>query len=110
MVKLGGIGMRLGGFDFHDRDLPPSSHQLADAWRPSFDTCIEAFGVERAMFESNFPIDKSACTYRVMWNTFKRLAQGLSATEKASLFARTAVRVYRLPEELAQPAAACARL
>ncbi|MDO8704415.1 MAG: amidohydrolase family protein [Sulfuricaulis sp.] len=104
-VKLGGIGMRLGGFDFHDRDLPPTSRELAQAWRPSFETCVEAFGPERSMFESNFPVDKSACTYRVMWNTFKRLAQDYSASEKASLFAGTAVRVYRLPQALAQPAA-----
>jgi L-fuconolactonase len=103
-VKLGGIGMRLGGFDFHERPLPPSSKELAQAWGPYVQTCIEAFGPPRAMFESNFPVDKSCCTYRVMWNTFKRMAEGFSESEKADLFAGSAVRAYRLPAELAQAA------
>jgi L-fuconolactonase len=105
-VKIGGIGMRLGGFDFHDRELPPTSVELATAWRPDFDVCIAAFGPERAMFESNFPVDKSACTYRGIWNTFKRLAAEFSASEKAALFAETATRVYRLPATLAKSARA----
>lgn len=100
-LKLGGIGMRLAGFGFHDRDAPPTSQQLADAWHPAFETCMEAFGPDRLMFESNYPVDKSLCTYRAVWNTFKRLAGSLSTTEKGKLFAGTAVRVYRLPEELA---------
>jgi L-fuconolactonase len=103
-VKLGGIGMRLGGFDFHERALPPTSEEFAQAWGPYVQTCIEAFGPPRAMFESNFPVDKSCCTYRVMWNTFKRMAEGFSESEKADLFAGSAVRAYRLPAELAQAA------
>ncbi|MCW5653799.1 amidohydrolase family protein [Hydrogenophaga sp.] len=103
-VKLGGIGMRLGGFDFHDRDLPPTSEELAKAWGPYVQTCIEAFGTSRAMFESNFPVDKSCCTYRVLWNAFKRMAEGFSESEKNDLFAGSAVRAYRLPAELALPA------
>jgi len=103
-VKLGGIGMRLGGFDFHERALPPTSEELAQAWGPYVQTCIEAFGPSRAMFESNFPVDKSCCTYRVMWNAFKRMAEGFSESEKADLFAGSAVRAYRLPAELARPA------
>ena len=105
VVKIGGIGMRLGGFDFHDRDLPPTSAELAEAWMPYAETCIEAFGPERAMFESNFPVDKSCCSYRVMWNVFKRMARHFSAHEKKSLFAGNAVRVYRLPSVLAEPPA-----
>lgn len=102
LIKIGGIGMRLGGFDFHDRPLPPTSAELAEAWGPYAQICIGAFGPERAMFESNFPVDKSCCSYRVMWNTFKRMAQGFSADEKKALFAANAVRVYRLPTELAE--------
>jgi L-fuconolactonase len=103
-MKIGGIGMRLPGFDFMDRDLPPTSEELAQAFQPAFDVCVEAFGPSRCIFESNFPVDKACCSYRVMWNAFKRLAAGYSESEKASLFAGTAVRVYRLPESLAQPA------
>jgi predicted TIM-barrel fold metal-dependent hydrolase len=103
-IKLGGIGMRLGGFDFHERSLPPSSEELAEAWGPYVQTCIEAFGPQRAMFESNFPVDKSCCSYRVMWNSFKRMAEGFSETEKVDLFAGSAVRAYRLPEALTRPA------
>ncbi|MGQ0580391.1 MAG: amidohydrolase family protein [Reyranella sp.] len=95
-VKLGGLGMKMFGFDVHEGELPPSSEQLAMAWRPYIETCISAFGPSRAMFESNFPVDKGSYGYGVFWNACKRLAQGASATEKADLFHGTASRVYRL--------------
>ncbi len=95
-VKLGGLGMRLFGFDVHAGALPPSSEQLATAWRPYIETCIAAFGPERAMFESNFPVDKGSGSYPVFWNAFKRIAAGCSAAEKEALFSGTARRFYRL--------------
>jgi predicted TIM-barrel fold metal-dependent hydrolase len=60
------------------------------------ETCIEAFGVRRCMFESNFPVDKISAPYAVYWNAFKRLAAGASADDKAALFRDTAMRFYRL--------------
>jgi L-fuconolactonase len=95
-VKLGGLGMRINGFDFEAGGEPPSSEDLATAWRPYVETCIEAFGAERCMFESNFPVDKGSYNYAVCWNAFKRLASGASAGEKAALFSGTATRFYRL--------------
>ena len=95
-VKLGGLGMKMFGFDVHEGVLPPSSEQLATAWRPYIETCIAAFGPGRAMFESNFPVDKGSYGYGVFWNACKRLAEGASAAEKADLFCGTASRVYRL--------------
>jgi L-fuconolactonase len=95
-VKLGGQAMTIRGLTFHEEPLPPSSGELAKAWRPYMETCIEAFGAERCMFESNFPVDKGMCSYPVIWNAYKRLAAGYSATEKAALFHDTATRFYRL--------------
>lgn len=96
VVKLGGLGMRIGVFDFHQRAAPPTSQQIAEGWKPWIQTCIEAFGAERCMFESNFPVDKLSSGYAVLWNAFKRLAAGASAAEKTALFSGTATRVYRL--------------
>ena len=95
-VKLGGLGMRMFGFDVHAGDLPPGSEELATLWRPYVETCIDAFGSRRAMFESNFPVDKGSYGYGVFWNACKRLAHGASASEKADLFHGTASRFYRL--------------
>ncbi len=95
-VKLGGLGMRLFGFDVADKETPPSSEELAALWRPYIETCIAAFGVSRAMFESNFPVDKGSGSYQVFWNAFKRIATGCTADEKAALFSGTASRFYRL--------------
>jgi predicted TIM-barrel fold metal-dependent hydrolase len=95
-VKLGGLGMRMFGFDLHTRELPPGSEELAAAWRPYIETCITAFGPQRAMFESNFPVDKGGCGYAALWNAFKHIAAGCSAAEKAALFAGTATKFYRL--------------
>ncbi|MSO75671.1 MAG: amidohydrolase [Alphaproteobacteria bacterium] len=95
-MKLGGLGMKICGFDFDKLARPPSSEELATAWRPYIETCIEAFGVDRCMFESNFPVDKVSCGYAVLWNAFKRLAAGATPGEKQALFHDTAVKFYRL--------------
>ena len=95
-VKLGGIGMNYGGFNFHEKPDPPSSRILHDAWNPYVETCIEAFWTKRCMFESNFPVDKGNCSYPVVWNAFKRMAAGASDSEKADLFSLTATHAYRL--------------
>jgi predicted TIM-barrel fold metal-dependent hydrolase len=96
VVKLGGLAMRLLGYDFHERPMPPSSEDAAAAWRPYIESCIEAFGPERSMFESNFPPDKGQCSYQVIFNAFKRIAAPYSETEKTALFQKTATDFYRL--------------
>lgn len=95
-VKLGGLGMPRCGWDFHLHELPPSSADLVAAWQSYFEFCIDTFGPERCMLESNFPVDKFSCGYDVLWNAFKRMTRSFSATEKASLYQGTAARVYRL--------------
>jgi predicted TIM-barrel fold metal-dependent hydrolase len=96
VVKLGGLAMRLLGYDFHERPMPPSSEDVAAAWRPYIESCIEAFGPTRAMFESNFPPDKGQCSYQVIFNAFKRIAAQYSEAEKTALFSKTASDFYRL--------------
>ncbi len=94
--KLGGLGMVSVGYDFHEHDAPPGSEDLAAAWRPYIEHCIEAFGVDRCMFESNFPPDKQSCGYTELWNAFKRITAKASAAEKKALYSGTAAKVYRL--------------
>jgi L-fuconolactonase len=93
-VKLGGLGMRINGFGFEAGEVPPSSRHLAQAWRPYIETCIEAFGPARCMFESNFPVDKGSYGYGTLWNAFKRLTWNSSDDEIAALFGGTAARIY----------------
>jgi predicted TIM-barrel fold metal-dependent hydrolase len=95
-VKLGGLGMTKCGFGFEHRDKPPTSAELAEAWRPYIETCIEAFGPERCMFESNYPADRESCGYSAIWNAFKLIASGASAAEKSALFRDNAHRFYRI--------------
>jgi predicted TIM-barrel fold metal-dependent hydrolase len=102
-IKLGGLGMRIAGFDFEWRDMPPTSEQLAEAWRPTIETCIEAFGPARCMFESNFPPDKGVCSYAILWNAFKRIAAGYSEAEKTDLFSGSASRFCRIERDLSLP-------
>jgi predicted TIM-barrel fold metal-dependent hydrolase len=95
-VKLGALPIRLPGSSAN-RDMPPTSEETAEAWRPWMETSIELFGAGRCMFESNFPVQKRWSSYAVTWNAFKRLAGTASPAEKADLFAGTAARVYRVP-------------
>jgi predicted TIM-barrel fold metal-dependent hydrolase len=96
MVKLGGLAMRLLGYDFDRRPKPPSSEDAAAAWGAYIETCIEAFSAERCMFESNFPPDKGQCSYQLIFNAFKRIAAQYSEPEKTALFSGTATEFYRL--------------
>ena len=95
-VKLGGLGMPRNGFDWHLRDTPIGSEELAESMAPLLNFCIDQFGADRSMFESNFPVDKVSFSYSVLWNAFKRLSAGYSAEERADLFHDTATRVYRI--------------
>jgi predicted TIM-barrel fold metal-dependent hydrolase len=95
VVKLGGLGLRATGFGFHERADPVGSEEIANAWSPYIKTCIDTFGPGRAMFESNFPVDKVSCGYGTLWNVFKRIAAGYSADEKALMFKDNAERFYR---------------
>ena len=88
--------MPRSGFGWEARAVPPTSAELAEAVAPYYLTCIEQFGPNRCMFESNFPVDKLSYSYGVVWNSFKRMSQSFSAAERAALFHDTAVRGYRL--------------
>jgi predicted TIM-barrel fold metal-dependent hydrolase len=95
-VKLGGFGMPLFGFDFEKGELPPDSTSVAEAIRPYVETCVEAFGASRCMFETNFPVDKGCFAYGIAWNAYKRVTATLPPSERVALFHDTAARFYRI--------------
>jgi predicted TIM-barrel fold metal-dependent hydrolase len=68
---------------------------IGDVIKEILEACIEAFGPQRCMFESNFPVDLGSCDYDVRWNAFKVFVKGYSADEKTALFSGTAAKVYR---------------
>lgn len=96
LMKLGGLGQPNTGFRTTCAKPRASSSELAAEWRPYIETCIEVFGEDRCMFESNFPPDSGTANYPVLWNAFKRCVSGASSQAKAALFSGTATRVYRL--------------
>lgn len=95
-IKMGGLLMCLGNFDFSTAEMPPTSEQLAQLWRPYIEPCIELFGAGRCMASSNFPVEKAGTSYGTLWNAFKRITAACSPEEKGQIFSGTAKRVYRL--------------
>ena len=83
-------------FGYLNVDVPLSSKALAECLRPYVSRCIELFGAERCMFESNYPVEKMVTGYAVLWNAFKRITASATPAEKQSLYSATARRVYRL--------------
>ena len=102
VMKVGGAQQRVGAWEppFHNnlRQSPIGSTELCDLLYERYIYAIEAFGPDRCMFESNFPVDKECVSYRTLWNMFKLVAKraGLSTSEKTAVFSRTAQQVYRL--------------
>ena len=98
IMKLGGVGQLRYGYYWHDRETPIGSAELARELRPLMEYSIPQFGPDRCMFESNFPVDKVSYSYNVIYNAFKRLSAGYSATERAAMFHDTAARVYNISD------------
>ena len=97
-VKLSGILMPCTGIGrFHEREMPPTSDEVVEVVLPYFQHVIEQFGVDRCMFASNFPVDKVSCSYRVLFNAFKKICNkmGLSQEQKTLLFHGNALKIYR---------------
>lgn len=101
VVKLGGLAMAFCGLPDEGPVAGWSSERLAPLWKPYIETCIEAFGTKRAMFESNYPVDYWGADYGVLWNTFKRITAGASDDEKAALYAGNAARFYSITDMIA---------
>lgn len=97
VVKLGGLAGRAAVFDVLALDRPLTSAELARAWAPYLETTIELFGAGRCMFVSNFPVERNATTFRVLWNAFKLIASGASDDERSLLFSGTARLTYSIP-------------
>ena len=94
-AKLGGFAIGFAGPSFL-ADPPAAAEQLASEWRRHVETAIELFGANRCMFESNFPVDAGAGSYRSVWNAYKLIAKDYTVDEKRELFAGTAARTYQI--------------
>ena len=77
--KVGGLGMPFWGFGLENRDDPIGYAELAEIWRPYVETALEAFGPDRCMAESNYPVDGRSAGYVPLWNALKHITSGLSA-------------------------------
>jgi len=98
VVKLGGIGMPRYGAGWEAWERPPTSDDLVALWGDEIRRCIDAFGPDRCMFESNYPVDGESVGYVVLWNAFKRIAGAYDPTERDALLRATAVRTYRITD------------
>jgi len=96
VMKLGGMAMPWNGFGWDRASRPPTSDELVTAQRRYYDHALSAFGADRCLFESNFPVDKLSVSYDVLWNAFKKIVAGASEDDKHALFYGTAARVYRI--------------
>ncbi|WP_043527706.1 amidohydrolase family protein [Litchfieldella xinjiangensis] len=83
MVKLSGFGML-------DHDWTVGSI------RPLILEAIDAFGVERCLFASNYPVDGLYAAYQDIWYAYAEIVTEASAAERRALFVDNARRVYRL--------------
>jgi predicted TIM-barrel fold metal-dependent hydrolase len=90
LASLPNVFCKISGLGMFDHDW------TVDSIRPIVESCIEIFGAERAMFGSNFPVDKLHASYSEVWGAYEEVAAGLSEFEKSRLFRDTARDFYRL--------------
>ena len=78
-------------------DLVAYDHEWTlDSLRPVVLTCIDAFGTDRAMFASDFPVAGLHATYDQVFGAFKAIVADFSPAEQRRLFHDNAARFYRL--------------
>lgn len=94
-LKVGGLAMPVFGLGL-ERVSQGDYASVAAIIRPIVETCIEIFGTDRCVFESNFSVGRENCTYGDLWNAYKHVTAAFSADERANLFAGNAIRFYRL--------------
>jgi len=94
--KVGGLGLPFWGLKLEERSDQIGFKELADLWRPMVETSIEAFGPQRCMMESDYPIDGRSAGFIPLWNALKYIVRGASDEDKSALFHATAIKAYRL--------------
>lgn len=67
-----------------------------ESLRPYVLETIDAFGADRAMFASNFPVDRLFGAYGDLWRAYASIVGGASDDERDALFRGNAARIYRL--------------
>jgi L-fuconolactonase len=77
----------------------------AGALRLYYEAVLAAFGPDRLMFGSDWPVSTLAAPYQVICDVYRELTAELSAAEQEAIFDRTARRVYRLPGPGPEPSA-----
>ncbi len=96
-IKIGGFAItRIGLVAREGGAQAPGSEALAAQFAPWAEHCLEAFGPERCMFGSNFPVDKAAMSLPNQVNAMKRLAGKLGPEEASAFMGGTARRFYRI--------------
>eukprot|EP01062_Namystynia_karyoxenos_P048962 TRINITY_DN37402_c0_g1_i3.p1 TRINITY_DN37402_c0_g1~~TRINITY_DN37402_c0_g1_i3.p1 ORF type:complete len:364 (+),score=69.87 TRINITY_DN37402_c0_g1_i3:66-1157(+) len=97
-MKVGGLHMQANGFPLREGGPPVGSAHLAEMVLPYCEEVLRAFGPERCMAESNYPMDRLGVSYGILWNSLQRVAAalGLSQEHRDAFFWGTACRVYRL--------------
>jgi predicted TIM-barrel fold metal-dependent hydrolase len=73
----------------------PLQSMSVDAFAPWLEYAIGAFGVDRCLFASNFPVDSMYGTFDDLYTTFSAVSAGHDSESREKLFAGNAERVYR---------------
>ncbi|SAK53220.1 amidohydrolase [Caballeronia pedi] len=84
------VAVKLSGFAMFDHAW------TVESLRPYVHETIDTFGSDRAMFASNFPVDRLFGSYTAIWNAYAQIVGDASESEKDALFVRNAERIYRI--------------
>jgi len=90
LASLPNVYCKISGLGMFDHDW------TVDSIRPIVESCIEIFGSDRAMFGSNFPVDKLHASYSQVWRAYEEITTGLGVQEQQLLFEDTARNFYRI--------------
>jgi L-fuconolactonase len=89
LARLDNVACKLSGLTMSLASMS------ADAQGPWLQYAIDAFGVDRCVFASNFPVDSVYGSFGDLYTTFNAVTADLDSGSRAKLFAENAERIYR---------------
>ena len=90
LAKADNVAMKISGLGMMDRLW------TVDSLRPWVLGCIEAFGVDRVVFGTNWPVDRMFSSYPDVVNAYAEIISGFSRDEQLGMFSRNAERMFKI--------------
>jgi predicted TIM-barrel fold metal-dependent hydrolase len=89
LAKAKNVTMKISGVAMTDPQFSKKS------LKPWVDTCVNAFGPDRCVIGSNWPVDRLFSSFDVIMNFYREYIEKLSTSEQKKILNKNASKLYK---------------